>query len=199
MHAVAFLAAIPCLVLLVVWAEGAAASAAAAIYASSLIVTFGSSAAYHRLGRTPRLRAALQRLDHCGIFFLIAGTYVPLCIVALPLTWGIPILSVVGAGSLAGIALKLVAFHRAHTLGNILYLVLGWTALTAAPVLVQHLSPTQLALVLAGGVVYTVGVPVLVWRRPDPWPRVFGYHEIWHVCTVLAAALHFAAIVGLLR
>lgn len=199
LHTFAFAAALPGLAFLVLGAEGATAAASAAIYASSLIVTFGTSAAYHRLGRSPRLRAVLQRMDHCTIFVLISGTYVPLCMVALPLTWGIPLLSVIGGLSLAGIALKLGAFHRTHTAGHVLYLTLGWAALVALPVLIRHLTATQLALVIGGGVLYTVGVPVLVWRRPDPWPRSFGYHEVWHACTVLAAALHFVAIAGVLR
>jgi hemolysin III len=196
MHAWAFLAAVPAGVLLVVVADGAAARTAASIYAATLLLVFGTSAAYHRLAGSPRARAVMQRLDHSMIYLLIAGTYVPLCVVALPASWGIPVLAVVGAGAVAGMVIKLTAFHRrrAHLVGSALYPVLGWAAVVAAPALAVHLTPVQLGLVVAGGVAYTVGFPVLLLRRPDPWPTRFGYHEVWHTCTVVAAGLHFAAV-----
>jgi hemolysin III len=196
MHAWTFVAAVPAGVLLVLVAERAAARTASAIYATTLLLVFGTSAAYHRLARSPRARAVMQRLDHSMIYLLIAGTYVPLCIVALPAAWGIPVLAVVGAGAAVGIVLKLAAFHRrgAHVVGSALYPILGWAALVAAPALAMHLTAMQLTLVVAGGVAYTVGFPVLLLRRPDPWPTRFGYHEVWHTCTVVAAGLHFAAV-----
>ena len=101
--------------------------------------------------------------------------------------------------ALLGIALKMVAFERLKWISYALYLVMGWTAALATPLLIHHLTPLQLALLAAGGVAYTVGVPVLVLRRPDPWPAVFGYHEIWHGFTVLAAALHFSAVALVVR
>ena len=178
-------------------AHDVTARIAASIYAAALLLVFGTSAAYHRLARTPRARMIMQRLDHSMIFLLIAGTYVPICLLALPPKWGIPMLSVVGSMALVGIVLKLVAFQRARWLGFALYPIMGWTAVAAAPVLVNHLSPAQLALIVAGGVIYTIGFPVLLTRWPDPWPRVFGYHEVWHACTILAAACHFLAVATL--
>ena len=196
-HAITFFAAIPAGLLLVVLASDATARIVAAIYAASLLAVFGTSAAYHRLAQTPKARAVMQRLDHSMIYLLIAGTYVPVCLLALPRSWGIPMLTLVGAGALVGMGLKLLAFQRAQWIGLALYPILGWSALAAAPVLVHHLSPVQLSLIVAGGVAYTVGFPVLLAKWPDPWPRTFGYHEVWHAFTIVAAVLHFSAVATL--
>jgi len=193
-HTWAFWTAIPAGVLLILYADRPAARTASAIYAATLLLVFGTSAAYHRLARTYRQRMIMQRLDHSMIYLLIAGTYVPICLIALPTVWGISMLSVVGALGLLGVVLKLVAFGRVPWVSYALYPVMGWTSVIAAPVMFDHMTPLQLALIVAGGVAYTVGIPVLLLRRPDPWPAVFGYHEIWHGCTVLAAALHFGAV-----
>jgi len=194
MHGWAFALSIPGGLLLILVADHAAARVAAAIYVGTLLLTFGTSAAYHRLAQSYRARLVMRRLDHSMIYLLIAGTYVPLCLVALPRAWGIPLLSVVGAMAIVGITIKLVAIRPLSWLGYALYPIMGWCAVFAAPALGAHLSPVQLALVVAGGVAYTVGFPVLMLRRPDPWPTVFGYHEVWHSCTVIAAALHFGAV-----
>jgi hemolysin III len=193
-HTWAFWIAIPAGVMLILYADRPAARTASAIYAATLLLVFGTSAAYHRLAKTYRQRMVMQRLDHSMIYLLIAGTYVPICLIALPTVWGISMLSIVGAIGLLGVVLKLVAFGRAQWVSYALYPIMGWTAAIAAPVMVDHLTALQLALIVGGGVAYTIGIPVLLLRRPDPWPTVFGYHEIWHGCTVLAAALHFGAV-----
>jgi hemolysin III len=155
---------------------------------------FGTSAAYHRLAQSLRARSIMQRLDHSMIYLLIAGTYAPLCLVALPLGWGVPLLATVTAIGALGVTIKLTGARRLQGLGYALYLVMGWAAIVAAPALVSSLTTLQLALVVGGGVAYTVGFPVLLLKRPDPWPRSFGYHEVWHGLTVLAAVLHFGAV-----
>jgi hemolysin III len=197
-HVVASLLSIPAGVLLVVNAERATARVAAAVYASTLLLAFGVSAVYHRFARGRRLRAVMQRLDHSTIYLLIAGTYTPVCLIALPPAWGIPVLAVVATGAATGVVLKLAAFSGVGRYASILYPVLGWVALVASPMLVSVLDPLELVLFVLGGVAYTVGMPVLLLRRPNPWPRVFGYHEIWHAFTVLAAVLHFGAVTSLL-
>lgn len=194
LHSVAFLVALPAGILLVIAADSAAGRTASAIYATSLLLVFGTSALYHRMNHSERSHRIFQRLDHSMIYLLIAGTYVPLCLVALPRAWGIPLLAVVGVGALTGVVLKMSAFHRARWFSHALYPILGWASVVAAPALWQHLSPIQLSLIIAGGLAYTIGLPVLLVRRPDPWPRSFGYHEVWHSFTVLAAGLHFAAV-----
>ncbi len=119
-------------------------------------------------------------------------------VVAMPLAWGIPVLSVVAGAALIGIAVKLSGFARLQRAAYFLYPAMGWAVVIALPVLFDSLTGLQFSLVVAGGLVYTMGIPVLVWHRPDPWPRVFGYHEVWHKFVVVAAALHFAAVASLL-
>lgn len=194
MHGWAFVLAIPGGVMLILLADRPAARVAAAIYVGTLLLMFGTSAAYHRLAHSYRARVVMQRLDHSMIYLLIAGTYVPICLLALPRAWGIPLISVVGVLAMLGITIKLVAFRKLSWLGYALYPIMGWCALIAAPALGTHLSALQIVLIAAGGVAYTIGFPVLMLRRPDPWPSVFGYHEVWHSFTVLAAALHFSAV-----
>ena len=163
------------------------------IYGLAMVAMFSFSAAYHLIPG-PHWKGGLRRLDKAAIFVKIAGTYTPVCLVALPQTWGIPLLSALGACAVAGVVLKLTAFDRSTVVAYVLYPLMGWSAIAVGPALITHLSPVQFALILAGGIAYTVGFPVLIVRRPDPWPRTFGYHEVWHLCTVVAAGLHFAAI-----
>ncbi len=194
MHAWMFIVAIPAGIVLITRADHAAARTSAAIYSATLLLVFGTSASYHRLAQSDRARSVMQRLDHTMIYLLIAGTYVPVCLVALPPTWGIPMLSVVGVLGLAGMTIKLGGFRRLQWVGYALYPVMGWAMVIAAPALVDSLTAVQLGLIVAGGISYTIGFPVLLIRRPNPWPRTFGYHEVWHTFTVVAAGLHFAAV-----
>ncbi len=118
----------------------------------------------------------------------------PICLVALPPQWGIPLLATVTAVGIFGMVIKLAPIRRLNGLGYALYPIMGWAAVAAAPALAANMTRAQLALVVAGGLAYTIGFPVLLLKRPDPWPRSFGYHEVWHGFTVLAAALHFGAV-----
>lgn len=194
MHAWAFAAALPGGLLLATAAAQPIERAAASIYALTLALVFGTSAAYHRMTRTERSRLIMRKLDHSMIYLLIAGTYAPMCLVALPHRWGVPILAYVSLVATIGIVTTLVAFNRARRFAYALYPIMVGTVILASPLFVTHLTGTQLALVVAGVGAYAAGVPVLMKKRPDPWPTVFGYHEIWHVSTIVAASLHFAAI-----
>ncbi len=198
MHAIAFAAAIPAGIALIAASDRTVARTSAVIYSLSLLTMLGLSAAYHRLARSERARRRMQRLDHAGIFVLIAGTYVPITMVVFPMKWGVPVMAVIGTAAVVGVVLKLAAFERANWLGYLLYPAMGWAAVATLPVLVDRLSITQLILVVGGGLVYTLGIPVLFFRRPDPWPTTFGYHEIWHSFVVVAAALHFGAVASVL-
>lgn len=194
LHQWAFVAALPAGAWLILLAGGAAQRTAASIYAATLLLVFGTSAAYHRLAKSYRARRIMQRIDHSMIYLLITGTYVPICLVALPLRWGVPLLATVGAFGILGMTIKLVDIRRLQWLGYALYPIMGWAAVAAAPALSAHLTDLQLGLIVAGGLAYTVGFPVLLIRRPDPWPQTFGYHEVWHGFTVIAAVLHFGAV-----
>ena len=193
-HSAAFFVALPAATALVLIADSAAARTSAAIYGATLVIMFGTSAAYHRLARSEAARKRMQRLDHAGIYLLIAGSYVPIAVVSLPMGWAIPLLSVVGGAAVFGVVMKVFAFGRLHRFTYALYPLMGWAAVVTAPALVQYLTNWQLFFVVAGGVLYTIGIPILVLRRPDPWPMRFGYHEIWHGFVTVAAAFHFAAV-----
>ena len=141
----------------------------------------------------------MQHMDHSMIFVLIAGSYTPICLLGLPTAWGVPLLCIVWAGALAGVLIKQFAFEKMKVLEYALYPILGWIVVVALPVMLRTMTPLELSLLFAGGVLYTVGIPVLVRERPNPWPRVFGYHEIWHAFTVAAGACHFITIGLLVR
>ena len=193
-HAVAFVLSIPLGVALLLVARPAEARAAAAVYVATLVAGFGTSAAYHRLARGPVALRWMRRADHSAIYLLIAGTYTPICLVALPSAWGLPVLVVVWVGALSGVVLKMTAFDRFRVVGWASYLVLGWAAIAASPALLRHLSPLEIVLIVGGGLIYTGGSIVLATGRPNPAPRVFGYHEIWHACTVIAGLCYFITV-----
>jgi hemolysin III len=199
LHVAAALAAVPAGSVLLARAGSPSAVVGVSIFMAGLVLCFGTSAAYHRLGGSPGLRRALQRADHAMIYVLIAGTYTPVCLVALPWRWGLPLLSTVWAVAAAGIGLKVRYLGRYRMLEHLSYLTLGWCILGIAPVLVDRTSFGELFLLGLGGVLYSVGLPVLTFRRPDPWPLIFGYHEVWHVFTILAAGCHIGAVLLLVR
>lgn len=194
LHLGALVVAVPAAVLLVVAADSALARAAAAVYGTSLVAVFLVSSAYHRLGRSPRSQSILRRADHATIYLLIAGSYTPVAVVAIGGAVGWVI--VIAAWSLAtlGVLLKLAWFHRTKVLGSVLYIGLGWMIVAATPTLVHHVTRGELALLAAGGLLYTGGAIVLARRRPDPSPLVFGYHEVWHSFVIAAAGCHYASI-----
>jgi hemolysin III len=167
---------------------------AAAVYAVSLAGLYGVSSLYHRLRWSPRALLRMRRGDHAMIYVLIAGTYTPVSLLVLGGPWGMALLGVVWMGAVAGVLMKVFGMERTRVITGALYIVLGWLAVIAAPWLVTRLSGVVLALVVAGGLIYTAGAVVLFRRRPDPAPAVFGYHEIWHAAVVCAAACHYAAI-----
>jgi len=199
LHTVAFVLAIPMALFLTLSASGTPARTAAGIYGLSLVLAFGSSAAYHRLATTERAQRVLQRVDHSMIFVLIAGTFTPMSVIAMPRRWGIPLLAVVWAVALTGIALKVFGFHRFRNLGYWLYAVIVVAVAVGLPQLWRALTGLQFGLVLVGGLLYIAGVPVLMRGRPNPWPSTFGYHEVWHAFTVAAGACQLCGIVLLVR
>ncbi len=196
LHAVGFFAAIPAGIVLVAAASGASARAGAVVYALSLAALLGASASYHHIKHEGRRRQILRRLDHSSIYILIAGSYTPLCLLALPGWWGRSLLFAVWAAAAVGVALKLTRFESSHRIGFVLYLAMGWAVVLAAPTFASALTTATLVLLVAGGLTYSLGAVVLATHVPNPFPRVFGYHEVWHLMVVVAAILHYAAIYG---
>jgi hemolysin III len=194
LHLVCFVLAFPAGLYLIIEAPAGRPRAGALVYAIGFTALFGVSAAYHRPRWSPKWRARFKRLDHGTIFVMIAGTYTPLCLVVLGGVVGTVMLVSVWAGAVVGIVLAAVGIAERRFIGGACYVTLGWVAVAASPLLVERLTFTELALVVIGGVLYTVGVFILGAKRPDPFPRVFGYHEIWHVFVVAAAVCHFIAI-----
>lgn len=199
-HLLAALVATPAALVLFLHAPGVVARVAVTIYALSLVGLFAVSASYHRLAHTPTTVKWFRRADHSMIFVLIAGTYTPLCLVALPMGWGLPLLAFVWTAAIAGVVTKMTRLGNGNgNAGSWLYMVIGWAAVIAVPALVNNLDAMQLVLLAVGGILYTVGAVVLSRRWPDPFPNVFGYHEVWHTMTVAAGACHFAVIALLVR
>jgi hemolysin III len=198
-HQVAFFVSLPAGVILVLLARGPAATAVATIYTVSLTAVFGASAAYHRGRWTERSRLWMKRVDHSLIFVLIAGSYTPISVLALHGPWEVVVLSVAWTLAAIGITLKMVKPDGLSVLTATLYMGMGWFALVATPQLLEGMSTVELIMLASGGLLYTAGAIVFAWRRPDPRPEVFGYHEIWHAFMVAAAACHYAMILLVLR
>ncbi len=195
-HQAAFFAALGAGLLLVAVAP-ARTVGPAAVYVASLLGLFGTSALYHRPMWSLQTRALWQRIDHSMIFFLIAGTYTPFCLLGLPPEIGHRLLAIMWGGAVVMAAAKLfgIEVHRGVTAAACVGL--GWLAATSLPDAVPLVGLPGVLLLLAGGVVYTAGA-VVYWRRfPNPKPEVFGYHEVFHLFVVAASVLHFVAVARL--
>jgi hemolysin III len=192
-HLCAALAATLGTALLLLIADSPAGYVGAAIFGVSLMLLYGTSATYHSLPWRPSWRRIVKRLDHAMIFVLIGGTYTPFCL-DVSLAWGISLLSVVWTLAGAGALLKLVWPDAPRWLSVSLYVGLGWVAVVAASEVVARYMGGPMALLISGGVLYTLGGIVYARRRPDPWPRVFGYHEVFHALVVAGSALHYTAV-----
>jgi hemolysin III len=191
-HAGTFPVAIVAGIVLITVAQGAPAKWASAVFMATSLLLFGNSALYHRFDWKPRTKAILKRIDHANILLLIAGTYTPIATLALPPEKGVLLLTLVWAGALLGILFRVFWLHAPRWLYVALYLVLGWAAVMYLVDLFEA-NAAMMILVAVGGVLYTVGAVVYAMKRPNPWPGHFGFHEIFHVCTVLAFLCHWTA------
>jgi hemolysin III len=192
-HELAFYAALGLGIPLSITAEHGRARASAIVFASCVALCFGASALYHRPTWQPRARSWLARLDHAGIYLLIAGTYTPFGLLVMSPGWGIPVLSVVWTGSLIAILLKVLKPGLPKPISASIAVALGWVAAVAFTQLLK-LPAAGLALLVAGGLAYTLGAVVYALRRPNPVPGVLGYHEVFHLLTLVAAGCQYAAI-----
>jgi hemolysin III len=162
------------------------------VYVASLLALFSTSASYHLFTRTQRSQRTMRQLDHAMVYVLIAGTYTPVCLLALPRNVGIAFLIGIWCAAFFGIALKIT--WRAHKLSGAMYLIIGWAALIILPWAYHRAGFASLFLFALGGIVFTVGAVLFYLQRPQLRPLVFGYHEVWHVFTVVAVALQFAGV-----
>lgn len=180
---------------LIVLAEGFEARLAIAIYAVSLSALFGVSALYHRVTwRRPEIRMWMRRLDHTMIFFLIAGTVTPFALLVMDGGFATALLIAVWAGALAGTVVELVWVEHPKWVAAVVYTIVGSIGAVGFPVIVAETGPIAGALIATGGALYAAGAIIYAAQRPDPAPAVFGYHEIFHILVIVAAAAHFAAI-----
>jgi hemolysin III len=180
---------------LIVTAKTPEATLAVAIYAASLSALLGTSALYHRVDwKRPDVRRWMRRLDHSMIFVLIAGTYTPFALLVLNGALADAILAVVWIGAAIGAIVEMVWIEHPKWVAALVYMSLGWVAVVAFPGMWQEMGVGGTLLVAVGGLLYTVGAVVYATQRPNPNPRVFGYHEIFHALVIAAAAAHFAAI-----
>lgn len=195
-HQLAFYVAIVATAVLVFCSAPGLPRIAGAIYGGALMMLFGTSALYHRPMWSLVNRARMRRADHAAIFVLIGGSYAPMGLLALPPHIGRPLLALVGAGCFLGLVKSLFWAHAPRWLTAGLYVAVGWLAVLEFRQLNQALGNTRCALVIAGGICYSVGALVYARRKPDPNPAVFGYHEIFHLLVIVASVLHFWAIGG---
>jgi hemolysin III len=194
LHAWAFSLAIPAGVVLGVMAGGGRPRVAAAIFGGTVVTMFGLSALYHRFTWSPATRRLLRKLDHLGIFGLIAGSYTAVGLVVLGGTGRIVVLSIVWVGVAAAIVMKFVWPEAPKWLSAAIGVALGWVGISVFPQLLHRAGVASAVLIVSGGALYTLGALVYARRRPDPAPAYFGYHELFHALVVAAVGLQYSAV-----
>ena len=194
LHQAAFAVSLVTGTAIIILAEGSRATVAASVYAVSVCLLFGTSAAYHRGSWSPRARDVMERLDHSMIFVLIAGTYTPFALLLLEGASRWTVLGVVWGGAVAGIVARNLLELRSRWLFTGLYLALGWVAVAVMPALLREGGVVVMAMLLLGGLFYSTGAVVYASKRPDPSPRWFGFHEVFHALTLLAFVAHYIAV-----
>ncbi len=193
-HSLAFFAALPLGFVLALDASTSIARVAALLFGLSVAAMFGTSSLFHRVSWSPIAKNRMALVDHAMIYALIAGTYTPFALLVLRETWGIPVLVVVCAGGAAAITAKAIWRNPPPWVAVATCFGLGWIALLVFPQIAAKIGAGGTTLLVAGGVAYTTGAVVYALRRPDPFPRTFGYHEIFHAFVVVAVACQYAAV-----
>jgi hemolysin III len=194
LHQVSFMVSLVSGPLLVTVAQGATAKIAAGAYAASVTGLFAASALYHRITWQPAAHRRMQRLDHAMIFILIAGTYTPVLLLRMPKPYGVIGLCAVWGLAVTGLVGHMCWLHAPERLVGGIYLGLGWLGVPAFPLLLHRIAPAGLALIVAGGALYTLGALGYHRRWPNPAPDIFGFHEVFHTFVSSAVACHYLAI-----
>ena len=198
LHAYAFWFALAAAIVLVVVAEDSRARIAALIYGIGLCALFGASATYHRWHGNPRWKPILRRIDHSTIFIFIAASYTPIALLVLNDPLRVIVLVSIWAGALAGVAMSIAWIDAPRVLVAACYIAVGWVAVVAMPQLFSHRGAAVPILLLIGGLLYSLGAAAYATKRPNPWPRTFGFHEVFHSLVIAAALVHFVAIAGVI-
>jgi hemolysin III len=184
----------PLFLALVVVARSTEAKVVATVYGLGICSMLAASATYHRWVHTPQARASWQRADHAMIFAAIAGSFTPVCVLAVPHWWGMPVLALMWCAAILGGVMKFTNWPHRRPVGGVLYVGLGWASLVVIPSVWQTKGVLPVMLIAVGGVFYTGGAVLLYRRLPRLRPSVFSYHEVWHACTVVAAMAHLAGV-----
>lgn len=193
-HRAMFIVALTLAPIMIVAAPGVGPRLVIAFYTLSIAALFGVSALYHRVPWSPRVRRAMQRLDHAVIFVAIGGTYTPVALFALSPWAAKLVLALVWGGAAVGVFMRVRFTDASKAVVALPYLVVGWCLMAVVADAWHHLGVAGFLLLLVGGLAYTAGALVFAFQRPDPWPATFGFHEVFHVLTVAGAALHYVAI-----
>ena len=193
-HVLAFAAATPAGLVLVLSSKSGVATVGAAVFAVSVTGMLGASSLLHRRRWSPAWRRWITALDHAMIYVLIAGTYTPFALLVLHRGWQMPILFILWGAAIVGTAVKLAWPTAPRWFAAGTFLALGWLSLAVAPQIAVAIGAGGFSLLVAGGVAYTVGALVYVRRRPDPFPHAFGYHEIFHALVIVAVACQYMSV-----
>lgn len=194
LHAATFPVALIGGVLLIVFAPTVLGKVGAAIYLACSLLLFGNSAVYHRGNWGPRTKAVLRRIDHANIFLFIAATYTPLSVLLLEGTSRIALLVLIWTAAALGVLFRVFWLGAPRWLYVVLYLLMGWAAVGWLGQFWSAGGPLIVGLIGGGGILYSLGAIAYALKRPNPVPGWYGFHEIFHTCTILAAACHYAAI-----
>lgn len=197
-HQEAFFVSLGACALLIAKASDARSVTAASVYSFSLLFLFASSAIYHRFHWSPKQRQIIQRFDHSAIFIVIAGTATPLALLCLPAEQGRTLLFLIWGVGLLGVIQSIFWVHAPKWVMAAECVAMGWLSFPFLGALKGSLSKEQFGMLVAGGVVYSLGALVYATKRPKLWPAHFGYHELFHLFTIIGAAFHFAVIHGVI-
>lgn len=181
-------------VLLVLGRERVLTQVSLLVYGASLVLMFAASGIYHSVDARPKVMAVLRKVDHSAIYLLIAGTYTPICLRFLTGAWQWGLLALIWTLAFVGIGVKVFVINAPRWITAGVYLLMGWLAVIAVPEIVARVPVGALVGLLAGGVMFTLGAVVYILKKPDFFPEVFGFHEVWHIFVILGCLCHFVVI-----
>ena len=194
-HLGAALLALPGVALLLFLSQGdLAKQLTLLLYGLGLVLMFSSSATYHLVQSTPRIMLRLRKVDHSAIYLMIAGTYTPICYHYLSGAWRWGLLATIWVLAIAGIGIKLFVIKAPRWVTAGIYLIMGWLAIIAIQEILQQMPPAAIGWLLAGGIFFTLGAIIYITKWPNLLPKVFGFHEIWHIFVILGGLSHFIMI-----